>query len=264
MPATLQPNYFAKLYLTWSIISTDSCICLDLANGSKLIYGATSGCLNCSSYKYTNEKPVNNMILIVVRYPKEADYNVSVFIYNGYESVRVNQTIPVTNVKCAKPVISMIHNKYLNPYTPQKDYRSSQIIVSARIDDLPCPVTKSNFKLWSAMLVDPTKFSPIKSISLASIPTSNNTYLIIPPRFLDYGLYLLTFTVVMDKNFTVFTFQSSNDTYLRIEKSNIIVGLSSGGISLLTRGIKENICFTPKVYSQDPDLHVQVCLPIIY
>nr|AKN21724.1 PKD1L-1 [Schmidtea mediterranea] len=256
-PLTLMPNYFGYISIQWSVISTESCICVDFANNTKLIYGAMSGCSNCSGYLFANRKPSNNLLEILVRFSTEGDYNIKVFIYNDYESAFANRTIPVTYAQCAPPVVSMTYTQFQNPMTPQKDIRSSQIIVSAVVLDLPCILTKNNMKLWSATLMDPIYLTPIKAVDMSIIPTSNNTQLIIPPRFLNYGLYKLTFSVTMDKNVTIYTFQSSNFTYLFIDKSPIIVGLSSGGISLIVNGIDQNICFTPLQYSQDPDLNVQ-------
>lgn len=254
----LYPQNYGWLYITWSAIPQDACICVNFANGTNLIYGAISGCVNCSSNTYTNIQPVNNILQILLRYTKEADYNITVYTYKGLESVHSHLIVPVTYIRCSPPIVSISSSKYLHSHPLRTESRSSKIIISAEVTDIPCQVTKSNFKLWTAIMVDPRTLSPMKDVNLAAIPTSTESYLVIPPLFLDYGLYLLTCTVTMDKNVTIHTFQSYNQTYLQITKSPITVRLSSGGISMITRGLDEMICFTPKVYSMDPDLKVQV------
>nr|AKN21726.1 PKD1L-3 [Schmidtea mediterranea] len=256
-PSTLLPGYYGFIIVTWSIISATNCICVDVADGRKFIYGATSGCEKCINYNYTNIAPVNNQISISVRYLIQGDYKINVSIYNSFESGNASRIISVTTNPCAPPTLLMTYPTYQNSFSPQTEIRSNQIIISGIVSDIPCTMTTTNYKLWTAVLIDPNYLTTMKEIDLSSIPTANNSQLIIPPRFLSYGLYKFTLTVTMDKSITVFTFQSSNFTFLQIVKSPLVVGLSSGGLTIISRSIQEDICFTPLIYSQDPDLNVQ-------
>ncbi|XP_066983276.1 polycystin-1-like protein 2 [Macrobrachium rosenbergii] len=87
----------------------------------------------------------------------------------------------------------------------------------------------------------------------------NKSILSIPPRTLDYGTYMFTYSVVIEDEWLktyepdIPPFRREKSTYIKVTKSPLVVLMNSGGLAKLVLGYNKIFLINPAEFSYDPD-----------
>lgn len=248
-------NQNGHFIVSWDILSSDSCVCVDFDHDNKGLRYASSetvNCTECHTFPYKGVIPAVPPLKVPHYFPRNGNFKVVLLAYNDILNATVDVTIPVSDLDCAIPNVAMKNGHYTFA-TAQKGVRSRVIQIVGEIVALPCKTTPYNDKEWILETLDPASKLPIATVNLSML-TSNDTILQIPSNFLDYGYYRATFTVTMDKNKTITTFSNKTMSYLHVTPSPLVIIFTDGGMSSITKGHKEEICLDIAKYSRDPDI----------
>lgn len=255
-------NQNGIIMLEWEILTTDSCVCIDFGHDNVGEIYAASSSINCTKcptrFLYKRPIPPVSPLRIEHIFLEDGDYNVTMFAYNEIANVSLRTSIPVSDLDCAIPAVGMKNGHYTISKA-QKAIRSEINQIEGEILNLPCKATPYNVKAWTLELIDASSKTVLRKVNLTKIVTTD-TVLRLPATFLELGLYRATFSVTMDKNITKITYMNKTTAYLEVKASSIIVAFTKGGMSSITKGVKETICFDMAKYSRDPDI-ANVSLP---
>ena len=129
-----------------------------------------------------------------------------------------------------------------------KEYQRNEYFLISSIVKVNCSLSHSIISKWTINLCIPICS---QQLNIDSILNTNLTEIFIPSRILNYGLYQLKLTIII--NLFSSQLSSSSITYIKITPSDIIVNLIPYGTSLITIGKEEDLYIYPSNYSFNQD-----------
>lgn len=240
--------------VTFATIGTATCLVVDFNDGNVDMYGDSAMCTG-SSYTGIYRGNITSLVLTIVhQFTSTGTFFVNVHAFNDYSSSIKNITLVISSVDCTKPRIG-IKDQTQQFYNAKSHFKSQQLRVIG-ITDINCASTLSNTKWWTVVEVDSNTGDDIRVIDISANPTRYNAELSMDKRFLDYGVYRITYFMSMHS--TAFTggevFASEVSTYIRVIESPIVVKVFAGGVTKIRKGHETTITLSPGSNSYDPDL----------
>ncbi|XP_023932388.1 uncharacterized protein LOC106168381 [Lingula anatina] len=249
------PGENKTFLVVFNSTGSDSCVYVAFDNVPYGVYGWRDACYKnyASSVPYLGVIPVGVLSITTV-FPDIGDHQMSVRGFNPFTDTTVNLSFPISNVQCQKPQVSIDQQKELF-YDPRVVHMKDSFQLTG-ITVIKCQVTLLNDKQWTLEEVDGTTGDTIRTIDISSIPSAMSEEIVLPKRYLPYGVYKFTFTVQMrrDQFPEGDIFERSTATHVRVSESPLVVVVLDGGLTKVKRGHGRNITLSPGVYSKDPDL----------
>ncbi|XP_037780942.1 polycystic kidney disease protein 1-like 1 [Penaeus monodon] len=194
--------------------------------------------------------PLTNPYNVTHVYLQENIYNVSVIVVDFLISLRTLLPVVVAWLPCNPPVVWLPDNATLQQATTVWRSRAFRVDSEAII---VCNGSVASRKSWSMMKVEGEEGIPVSDVILEGVLASwNFSQLSVPPLFLEYGTYCITYRLQLlaSKIFPLFRTAS---TYFKITKSPLQAVIIEGGMSKLSRGYGKPLLLDPVAYSMDPD-----------
>ncbi|XP_042888379.1 uncharacterized protein LOC122263814 [Penaeus japonicus] len=192
---------------------------------------------------------------VTLKTKEEGPYTVSALAFNSRSSAVDELPVIVTSIDCGPPRAQVIDGAELQYYAPSF-YRGYLASVST-VATLNCAVTLKTKKEWKIYRAEMDTGAIEEEIPIKGILQSwNRSELIIPARFLTYGLYKLYYTITMHDPDVLedwMVFQKEIQTYIEIIKTPLRPMIVEGGVSRFIRGPNQVVMFEPAKYSSDLD-----------
>ena len=233
-------------------------ICFAIDNGvdsNTFLYGNMTECQSdpviWAAGQFVTDN-ITNPLKVTYQYIKEGSYVMTVEGYNSW-NWRVSSSFHfiISGINCQAPRISVKHRAPL--FNLPGKYRRSNRNRLVGITDIACPDTLNNVKIWIGELWDAVDDVSLGVLDLTTLPSAVNSELSIPPRFLSYGLYRFTYKVTMAASVEGEGFFGESETFVEIEKSDLVVQVYEGGTTALTKGPNADMTLAPRDYSYDED-----------
>ena len=247
---------YKSFEISFATVGTSICLAIDNGIDPELyLYGDEVECqtdaVRWASGQY-NPTEITNPFKVTYQYTREDTYLMTVIGYNSYNwTTSAKLYFTVTSIDCKAPNIDLEDRKrFFNyPHIYKKSLRHRIV----GITDIACPDTLNNVKAWTAELWDEIDDISLGNVDLTSLESSINSELSIPALFLPYGLYKLNYKVTMLSDVHGEGFFGEAETFIRIDKSDLVVQVYDGGITLATKGPSVEMTLAPRDFSYDPD-----------
>ena len=185
-------------------------------------------------------------------YVTPGTYTVTVIAYNDVSQSTARLDVTVSTVRdCKRPKLAVKHVYAPLFYRPYVLQRKDALSLSAEAD-LDCGSNVRTNNTWTIHEVDPRYGQVVRQVDIDDLPSRTHFDLVVPARFLPYGLYGVTYSVLMDGPSDVFSNQVV--TYVQVVKSPLVARLTEGIMSTLVRGWGQEVTLEPGRFSLDPDL----------
>ena len=195
---------------------------------------------------------VTNPMRLSHVYVTSGAYTIEITAYNNVSRSTASLDFTVSATQdCKRPRVTIkdvYAPLFYRPYiVPRKD--AFTLSAEANLD---CGTTVKTNDTWSVDEVDTQFGHMLRGVDIESLASRTNFDFAIPARFLPYGLYRVTYSVVMDGPSDAFSDRVV--TYIRVVKSPLIARLMQGVESTLVRGWGQDVTLDPGRFSLDPDL----------
>lgn len=238
--------------ITLDSVGTEACLEVDYGDGElKDTFGDEATC-KVPGKRYVGQFSTFTRIHHV--FLEVGTFTMTAKVSNMVSDVRADFTFPVSYVACKSPAID-IRDRRVAFYDPLSVKRS-MITRVIGTTDLNCTQTFENTKSWKVWELDRQTGSEIRAVDVTSLESSVKAELAIPAKYLDYGLYKVTYRVEMDgaKFPDVASFSGEASTYIDVTKTELIGSLIEGGMSMIRVKYGEMLTLDPGTYSVDPDV----------
>ena len=243
-------------------VGTDSCLMIDYGDGSDAqFYGVATTCAKEPSYSaalLVSAIPPGPFTLTHT-YDENGSYKLKQKGFNHVSSIEFEHSFAIINIPCDVPNLE-IENHYNEIKYPKK-YSKNDAIILEVLATLDC-VVLTNEKRWKLEVIDPDSETITATHDLAD-PNSpyhladgaTSSAIRIPPHFLPFGVYKLTFTMTIDSSGTdnvVLT--NSISQYVEIKAAPLIVQVVAGQTTSTIVGFGETLKLNPAAFSINPNL----------
>ena len=171
-------------------------------------------------------------------------------IVTAYSPASVETTtsaVVISAYNCQAPKLLLLTSEksFRDPLRiPKRDPIQLTVHNTIECDDI------SNAKLWTIFEVDQNTGDELDEIDLSEVRSRTGSVLVIKSGNLDYGLYKVSYRMVMLANQW---FSAEVSTHIKMVRSDLIVRLTPGLDISITRGWKTTIALDAEGYSRDPD-----------
>nr|XP_045602514.1 uncharacterized protein LOC123760774 [Procambarus clarkii] len=182
-------------------------------------------------------------------------FNVTIYAFNNLGSCVSRVMTLVTSIKCRPPILA-IEDGSASFEAPIQFYKS-KVNTIYTIASLNCELTSNTRKRWQLYLTNATTGDLLEYIPTMYVYSSwDKPQLSIPARRLDYNLYIAWYTLTMWDPAVLdpsWPFQKRSMTYFEITKTPLVPVLMENAVSLVLRGLPQQVLFNPANFSSDPD-----------
>ncbi|XP_033750161.1 uncharacterized protein LOC117334568 isoform X2 [Pecten maximus] len=243
--------------INFNTVGDLTCVHIDLGDSNYIILGHSVTCsskYNTSMMSdYYQSTPLSSVTTITHGYQFANLFNVSVYAFNEISESWGILIHAVAETDCSLPELSIkspgLSVDFQNPVL----FRRSQIITLQGITIIDCSETLNNIKEWLIYEIDEYGIAT-RSIDITGILSSSTSELVLWKNFLDLGTYKVTYKMTMLPETSSVAFETSVDTYMRVEASPIVAILFPGGLSRIQWKYGELLTINPGILSEDPDV----------
>lgn len=255
--ATLAVGATKTINVNFNSIGDQTCVHVSFGNGNILLLGDTATCLTRYNAANVTNFHVASIALMAVtilthQYDTAGSFTVDVTSFNIVSDSSAYLSHVVSQTDCSRPTVSIrtegFPANFLNPLKFKKG-RSSSLIGDTTIT---CAITFNNKKQWIVEQISDSDIT-IMTVSVRLLSSSETSVLAMPPNFLEYGRYKVTYQITMLMSGTD-SFTSSAHTYILIEPSDLVGVVLPGSMALIERGEGQEVTISPGEHSFDPDV----------
>ncbi|XP_043232398.1 uncharacterized protein LOC122386826 [Amphibalanus amphitrite] len=196
---------------------------------------------------------IENPLKMTWTYMKKGQYKMSVHAFNFLAESRYELGFTVSSIPCRPPDL-MIRDSSTAFWMPKPYFRkdSFELFTVCSID---CNASLDTTKTWTAQAIDESWGNITGSVDLTSLSSYMKSTLFVPSRFMEYGTYKMTYSLQISGEGMDPTqpFVKRVFTYVRINRSPLLVTMLSGGSSAIQRGYNQMVVLEPERFSKDPD-----------
>lgn len=251
-------NQFKVFTLAFDSAGTDSCFAVDFGDGNIDLYGTQSVC----EAEYNTSYPlivykgasVTSPMTLNHNYTADGQYKITAKGWNEMKTVTSETSHVVSTADCSLPTISIEFAKEkFYEIDDDNKFTRCQIVQVKGMSDINCNQTYSNTKQWNVSKVDQFNGTVERVIDITALSTTTTSELILQHRYLDEGIYLVSYTMTMNPSTDVAT-SSTAITYISVTKCDILVALFANSASFVEFGYDTDITISPATHSSDPGL----------
>ncbi|XP_023225224.1 uncharacterized protein LOC111626157 [Centruroides sculpturatus] len=237
-------------------LGTDTCLVIDYGDGSILhAFGAPVTCF----INYTRndilweEEKLSTPHFVKHHYRTRGEYYVLLKAFNDVSETNATLVFTIVDLSCKPPILD-IRNRASKANLALENYRSIPVVLYS-YTTVRCNVTTEAFRMWRVWRVNETTGMEIEQIDISMLDSCRKSMLFIKPFFLESGYYRFVFQVNMTgpSDYPMMPFRRSIDTYVNVVPSPVIVQMSDGAQTRVTRGWGQKLRLDPGTYSVDPD-----------
>ncbi|XP_063601108.1 uncharacterized protein LOC134777199 [Penaeus indicus] len=253
---TTGKNETKTLLVTFESIGGSTCLVVSWGDATMTSYGDFFTCTSENmNITYETEPYLDVSMNVTHVYEEEGPYTITAMAFNPLSNVIVELLVIVTSIDCGPPKAQVIDGVEWH-YNAPAFHRGYLASVSTAAT-LNCAVTSKTKKEWKIYHADKETGQITDEVVVKDILQSwNRSEIIIPARFLMYGLYKLYYTITMHDPDVLedwMVFQKEIETYIEIIKTPLRPMIVEGGVSFFIRGPNQVILFEPAKYSLDLD-----------
>ena len=212
-------NQVKNFFITFGSLGMTTCITIDFGDGSNV---ATYGSQSCVASSGIQVQPLTNPLLVNYTYVIEKTYSMIVSGRDMFGSATTTFKFTVSSADCFPPIVSIINQASLF-YSPAIAYKSNAIGQSATLS-ISCPASLNNTKRWRVYTVDSIYGQDTSEIDISQIPSAKSSQIMLPVRFLAYGLHRFHFSVTLQVTLSsgaTARFIGEAETFVQVAKYNI-------------------------------------------
>ncbi|XP_069123973.1 polycystin family receptor for egg jelly-like isoform X2 [Argopecten irradians] len=247
-----------QIDINFNTVGDLTCVYIDLGDGNITLLGNSAMCstkFNSSvmSENYQSSPSLSLVTTITHAYYESNLFNVSVYAYNDVSESWGHAIHAITEAQCVLPTLSIRFPMLSSDFQSSVRVRRSEIISLQGEASINCSETLQNQKEWWIEAINDygTSESYTDVTSLSSYQTSE---LVVWKNFLALGTYKVTYKMAIQPETSLFPFETSVHTYIKVEASPIVAKLFPGGMSKIQWKHGEPLTIDPGALSVDPDV----------
>ncbi|GIY29651.1 polycystic kidney disease protein 1-like 2 [Caerostris darwini] len=251
--ATLEEEEDKEFEIYLERVGTDTCLLVDYDDGTVLRAFGNGETCNDTAEEVVWEGELENPLVIRHSYISKGYIDAFFKAFNAISEVNTTVRFFITNQTCKAPDLA-IRNRIPSYYLAPETFRSLPVVLYS-YTTMKCNDSADTVRSWSGFKLNETNGQVIEEIDLTMVDSYRKSMLYLRPFFLKGGIYKFKFTV----NMTVYIqnppliLVRSVETFVKVVPSPVIVRLTEGAQSRVTRGWGQSLILDPGQNSIDPD-----------
>lgn len=230
-------NYPFYYHINLNAAGTNSCFVFDMGNKTQLV--GDYFCQSKPEYFGMNfTYAVGNPIVFYLEFDTPGEYNMVVNGSNEVSYEIFKKMFIILKFPCTYPDVK-IYGLSHDVVDPTKVYASDNAVIRA-VSDTYCDPLQTVLFDWTISPMDP-------GMDEVTLDTSTLPYLILPANSLDYGLYQVNVTVLIQN---YLEFNDTDTTYIEIKQTPLVLLMKGDNLRTIRSG---SALVMNASWSYDPD-----------
>ncbi|XP_076032915.1 polycystin-1-like [Oratosquilla oratoria] len=245
-------NDTATLWASFVVLPPQACVMVDFGDKSPYeCYGVQSMCEEkAPNAVYKHE--LSNPMPFYHTYKEENYYRATILGFDTRGTVAEAYEFLVAYTPCKMPLVWIPVNVSSAALAPSS-YKSMPFNIDTKAY-VECNKTVPVSREWTISRVDKTTNNPVEDIVIQGLISSwNFSQLSVPPLFLDYGTYKLTYELRLTVSKIFPPLKATAYTYHEVIPSLLRPMMLEGSVKNTARGYGQNQIFYVRQLSSDPD-----------